>query len=322
MHVEDAYNGRMVSIRTERLLIIIVPTAEKIPDFEARGATKRFISEHLRLEPQESANVDITDIQCLCFLEVEARNIGSVCSTWDPETGLSQIGFGIHKDFSGKGYGSEATMAVVQWLLSRSEVNGILGETFTDFLPSIRIMEKAGLKRVNTDLGPYMLRYALTKDGCTIDLTEGTVITLEPFSYPFIQSAVYLLKTEWRHSRYFYILAAIVVIGLSQSEPVWIGIGMSGVAVYCLGWMVLTIRQSHKTYGDTYLQFRQSGLFFAHRSGNGGLTPWKVFSQIQLPKRGGLELWNGQRWYWIPPAAFSNCSVADATAFLKTKGIS
>lgn len=311
----------MVSIRTERLLIIALPASELFPDFEAKGVAKRFIAAHLKDQNIDVAKVNIADVQYLCFLERESLYIGSVCSTWDPETGLCQIGFGINKDFTGKGYASEATAAVVQSLLVRAEVNGILGETFSDFVPSIRVMEKAGLMRVDTNLGPYMLRFALIKEGCKVDLTEGPVITLEPFAYPLIQSATYLLTSEWRQTRYFYMLAAIVVIGLSQSGPIWISTGLSGVVLYCIGWIIFTIRNSRKTYGDTYLQFRQSGLFFAHRSGNGGLTPWKAFSHLQLPKRGGLELWNGKRWYWIPPTAFKNCPVAEAVSYVKAKGI-
>ena len=64
------------------------------------------------------------------------------CGTHGPvdEAGVIEIGYGLAAPSRGQGYGSEAVLAVTEWLLSQPEVRQVQAHTLTDNMPSRRVL--------------------------------------------------------------------------------------------------------------------------------------------------------------------------------------
>ena len=77
------------------------------------------------------------------------------CGTHGPvdEAGRVEIGYGLAAPSRGRGYGSEAVLAVADWLLSQPGVRQVLAHTLTDNAPSRRVLEKADFTYVGLDQG-------------------------------------------------------------------------------------------------------------------------------------------------------------------------
>ena len=77
------------------------------------------------------------------------------CGTHGPvdEAGVIEIGYGLAAPSRGQGYGSEAVLAVTEWLLSQPEVRLVQAHTLTDNVPSRRVLEKAGFRYLGLDEG-------------------------------------------------------------------------------------------------------------------------------------------------------------------------
>ena len=69
------------------------------------------------------------------------------------EAGRVEIGYGLAAPSRGQGYGSEAVLAVTEWLLSQPEVRQVQAHTLTDNMPSRRVLEKAGFRYLGLDEG-------------------------------------------------------------------------------------------------------------------------------------------------------------------------
>ena len=77
------------------------------------------------------------------------------CGTHGPvdEAGVIEIGYGLAAPSRGQGYGSEAVLAVTEWLLGQPEVRQVLAHTLTSNAPSRRVLEKAGFRYLGLDEG-------------------------------------------------------------------------------------------------------------------------------------------------------------------------
>jgi len=67
------------------------------------------------------------------------------------EEGFVEVGYGLVEDERGKGYGFEALNAIISWAKSHPDVKTIKAECLLDNFPSIRILEKVGMKEVGRD---------------------------------------------------------------------------------------------------------------------------------------------------------------------------
>ena len=67
--------------------------------------------------------------------------------------GSIEIGYGLAAPSRGQGYGSEAVLAVTEWLLSQPEVRRVQAHTLTSNIPSRRVLEKAGFRYLGLDEG-------------------------------------------------------------------------------------------------------------------------------------------------------------------------
>ena len=58
-----------------------------------------------------------------------------------------ELGFGTHADYRNRGYASEAARALVNWGLEQPGVDRVIAKCDTDNLPSVRVLEKIGMRR-------------------------------------------------------------------------------------------------------------------------------------------------------------------------------
>lgn len=67
------------------------------------------------------------------------------------ENGDVEIGYGIIEDEQGKGYGFEALKSMIDWAFSQDKVRAVKADCLINNAPSIRILEKVGMKEIKRD---------------------------------------------------------------------------------------------------------------------------------------------------------------------------
>ena len=78
----------------------------------------------------------------------------------DWEVRSAEIGYGVRADERGKGYATEALVALARWVLSTGGMQRAWLTANTDNVPSVRVAEKAGFAREGT-----LRRAGLEDDG-------------------------------------------------------------------------------------------------------------------------------------------------------------
>ncbi|HEX3022913.1 MAG TPA: GNAT family N-acetyltransferase [Lachnospiraceae bacterium] len=82
----------------------------------------------------------------------DRRVIGDIGFFGKPnEEGEVQIGYGLVKQEHGKGYGTEALKAIVDWALSQEEVKVIQADCLLDNITSASILRKVGMQETKRD---------------------------------------------------------------------------------------------------------------------------------------------------------------------------
>lgn len=72
------------------------------------------------------------------------ETIGDLCFKGISSDGVVELGYGIHSGYEGKGYATEAVIALVQWASSQPAVTQIDAETDPDNIASQKVLAKAG----------------------------------------------------------------------------------------------------------------------------------------------------------------------------------
>lgn len=67
------------------------------------------------------------------------------------ENGVVEIGYGLVEQERGRGYGFEAAKAIMDWTLAQEEVKVIKADCLIDNIPSVRILEKLGMRQTGRD---------------------------------------------------------------------------------------------------------------------------------------------------------------------------
>jgi RimJ/RimL family protein N-acetyltransferase len=102
-----------------------------------------------------------TGIHLMMLDRAAGRIVGSIgLFHFDWEVRSAEIGYGVHKEERGKGYASEALRAVARWALTEGGIQRAWLTVNTDNVASIRVAEKAGLRREGT-----LRRAGLEDDG-------------------------------------------------------------------------------------------------------------------------------------------------------------
>ncbi|MFE2872240.1 GNAT family N-acetyltransferase, partial [Embleya sp. NPDC059259] len=77
--------------------------------------------------------------------------IGSIGLMWPPTEGDLEFGYGVVASRRGRGYATEATRALVAYALTLPPVHTVYAEVESTNPASVRVLEKAGLRRRNGD---------------------------------------------------------------------------------------------------------------------------------------------------------------------------
>lgn len=89
---------------------------------------------------------------------------------FDPATGTAEVGYVLHPDVWGHGYGTELAAAVVDWGFGSSDLEKVFARCFTANSASARVLEKNGFRRDGT------LRAAFRKQGVAVDLHHYSLL--------------------------------------------------------------------------------------------------------------------------------------------------
>ena len=320
----------MISLRSDRLVILVFPSDLAIPHLRSKKEIKGVIERQTKLEAAGGDGPDAEserrllaqqDVRCLCFTEAGFEQIGTVTSLWNDQTGVAYVGYSVDPRYRGLGYATEAVRSVIEWIMTGPDVKALISEAYADQRDSIRVMEKAGLSRIDTNLGPEIVRYGIVNGASEVDLSEKRILTLTPFCYSARDILTHLMKWQWSRGEELIPLMIFAGISISNTEELWRMAGIIGFFGYGYYLLHRLLKWGRYSQAETIIQLREGGMFLANRQGFGNVVPWNSFSCYRVPKRGGLELWNGAEWYRIPPQAFSDSSLLQAQEYLAEHGV-
>lgn len=81
--------------------------------------------------------------------KLENITIGGIgCNGLPDENGQVMIGYYIDKKYENKGYATEATNCLLQWLLKNPDLKSVIADTLTDGIQSQKVLQKAGFTLV------------------------------------------------------------------------------------------------------------------------------------------------------------------------------
>jgi ribosomal-protein-alanine N-acetyltransferase len=59
-----------------------------------------------------------------------------------------EIGYGVWPEFRGRGYATQAVSTLIEWAMAHEDVRRITAECGRDNVASIRVLERAGMRRI------------------------------------------------------------------------------------------------------------------------------------------------------------------------------
>jgi ribosomal-protein-alanine N-acetyltransferase len=68
--------------------------------------------------------------------------------------GVAEIAYGIAPNYQGRGYATEAAMALIEFVASDSRVETICAHTLTETNASTRVLEKCGFRKIGAAVDP------------------------------------------------------------------------------------------------------------------------------------------------------------------------
>jgi RimJ/RimL family protein N-acetyltransferase len=93
----------------------------------------------------------------LCIArEGPRRVVGSVVFHGRPDDGVAEVGYGVEEGSQRQGLATEATQACVDWALAQDFVKAVRATTFPWHKASLRVMEKLGMRHVDTEMHETM----------------------------------------------------------------------------------------------------------------------------------------------------------------------
>jgi ribosomal-protein-alanine N-acetyltransferase len=67
------------------------------------------------------------------------------------QNGTAEVGYSVLPAFQGRGYATEAARALIEWATSQPGLRRIVANCLEDNAASIRVLEKAGMRRTGRD---------------------------------------------------------------------------------------------------------------------------------------------------------------------------
>ncbi|WP_308307433.1 GNAT family N-acetyltransferase [Streptomyces sp. ISL-10] len=123
-------------------------------DFPAEG--DRFIAGYLTENPQALNAYGHRQI----IERAGGVVVGSIGLFWPPTDGILEVGYGIVPSRRGRGYASEATRVLAEFALTAPGVHTVHAQVELSNPASVRVLEKAGLRRWSSDAN--MVRFRMT----------------------------------------------------------------------------------------------------------------------------------------------------------------
>jgi RimJ/RimL family protein N-acetyltransferase len=80
------------------------------------------------------------------------------------DDGAVEVGYSVCEQFQKKGYASEAVAELIKLAFSHDSVKRVIAETLPELAPSIRVMEKNGLKFIGRGSEEGVIRYELKRE--------------------------------------------------------------------------------------------------------------------------------------------------------------
>jgi RimJ/RimL family protein N-acetyltransferase len=77
--------------------------------------------------------------------------VGAIGLFWPPSDGTVEFGYGVVGSRRGRGYATEAARALVEFALTAPGVSAVTAEVELSNPASVRVLEKAGLRRLSDD---------------------------------------------------------------------------------------------------------------------------------------------------------------------------
>ncbi len=92
----------------------------------------------------------------------DETHVGDLCFKGLEANGMAEIGYGIHEEYQGQGYATEAVGAAVVWALQQPGVKRVEAETDPANRASQRVLEKCGFLPSGTfgEEGPRFFKTA------------------------------------------------------------------------------------------------------------------------------------------------------------------
>lgn len=88
----------------------------------------------------------------LMVLRAERMIIGDLGFKGKPDReGMVEIGYSVVPAYRRQGYAFEAVQALIDWGFAQQDVKRIIAECATDNVPSIRVLEKLGMQRLEME---------------------------------------------------------------------------------------------------------------------------------------------------------------------------
>jgi RimJ/RimL family protein N-acetyltransferase len=154
-------------IHTERL--ILIPVTSKVASDLALGSTRELEGMGLRTNgrwPRQDT-LDILPFVTQAFQENPQSTgfefwmivrkdsmaiIGDIGFHGIPDDqGVVEIGYGLIEEAQRKGYGHESLQAMMEWAKAHKQVTAIRADCLVTNVPSIRVLEKSGMKQTHRD---------------------------------------------------------------------------------------------------------------------------------------------------------------------------
>lgn len=89
--------------------------------------------------------------------------VGSIGLFWPPSDGVVEIGYGIVASRRGRGYAAEATRALTDHAFTAPGVRVVRAEVELSNPASVRVLEKAGFRLLDTDTEQGTARYGIVR---------------------------------------------------------------------------------------------------------------------------------------------------------------
>jgi [ribosomal protein S5]-alanine N-acetyltransferase len=100
-----------------------------------------------------------------CILREPRALTGIVAYKSAPRDGYAELGYSLLEEFQGRGFCTEAVRELIRWGFQNSAVHTIVAATLPELVPSIRVMERCGMRFAGNGMedGVQTIRYELTR---------------------------------------------------------------------------------------------------------------------------------------------------------------